>query len=143
MYRLFIILTILAISCKSQKSNQNQSDIHDDLILLFEDAYYTVDSSKTMVINSQKELNNLFSEINRTRKPGLAVPIVDFSRKTLIVVCAGEQKGIERIELVKTAEDHSSVEISIKKVKGEKEAQISYPFCVYELPKTNKKFTFN
>ena len=143
MYRLFIILTILVISCKSQKGNQNQSDIHDDLILLFEDAYYAVDSSKTMVINSQKELNNLFSEINRTRKPGLAVPIVDFSRKTLIVVCAGEQKGIERIELVKTTEDHSSVEISIKKVKSEKEAQISYPFCVYELPKTSKKVTFN
>lgn len=144
MLRLVILISVLTFSCKSQKNSQDDSgmNIDNDLVLVLEDGYFASDSPLTMTINDQKSLNSFFAKVNRTRKPGLPVPIIDFTTKTVIVFCTGEQKGSERLKLVKTHETANAIEISLRKVKSKNEAMVSYPFFVYELTKTSKAISF-
>lgn len=145
MFRLILIVVVFAFSCKSQKNEQQGPVMNEDndLILLLEDAYFPADLPLTMTINNQKSLNSFFAKVNTTRKPGIPVPTVDFDKKMIIVVCAGEQKGIESLQLLKTNETESRIEIEMILIKNDigKELTI-YPFCVYKLPKTSKTITY-
>lgn len=141
MFRLVFLVAVLIISCKSQKNN---SIIEDELVLVLEDAYFPVDKSFSSVINDQKSLNLLFSKINNTRKPGLSIPEIDFNEKTLIFFAAGEQNGIEEVRLNKKNETEDTVELSIERIENQSSNEIvSFPFCIYELPKINKRIILN
>lgn len=145
MLRSIVLIAVLVFSCKIQKSGMPNSGMNmdDELTLLLEDGYFATDEQLKMVIKDQKSLNGFFAKVNRTRKPGLSVPVVDFKKNMILVFCASEQKGIERLELFKTNETDDTVEISIKKVENKDlKTQVSYPFCVYTLPTTNKAVIF-
>lgn len=137
MARLIFICLALIVCCKSQKSN---SKIDDDLVLILEDAYFPVDETFSLVINDEKSLTDLFAKINKTRKPGLKMPKIDFNRSTLLFFAAGAQKGTDKVKLNKKSETEGTVVMSIEKVKDKSSNEIvSYPFCLYELPKKDKQ----
>ena len=147
MFRLaFLILMLGMLSCKSQKKHNVTDSGNNELTLLVEDGYSGVEEFESMVVRDQKTLNSFFAKINRTRKPGIPVPKVDFAKEMVIVVCAGEQEGIEMPKLLKASENEKEIIFAVENVNPPKKKDnslISSPFRVYKMPISNKKVIFN
>lgn len=144
---IFVLSILMASACKSQKTNSEMESKNDQLELLVEDAYFPVDERQAMVIEDEKSLRAFFSKVNRTRKPGLAVPEIDFDNEVALVVCSGEQKGnaMPYLEKEKASEQLLNITIKNKSLgknqKTEKNA-VTYPLAVYKMDKTRKKIDF-
>lgn len=141
----FALVILMAISCKSQKQNLNMAVNDTEITLLLEDAYFPVEERQAMAIADEKTLRAFFSKVNRTRKPGLPVPEIDFNKEVALIICAGKQKGNSTSYLEKRQETEELVSLSIvkKPVKERIDDElISYPFSIYKMPKTDKKINF-
>ena len=55
-----------------------------DLVLIDHDNFSTITDYEVRVIQDQKSLQKFYTKITMTRKPGLPVPMVDFSKDMLI-----------------------------------------------------------
>lgn len=146
MFRLaFLILLLGMLSCKSQKRHHMTNSADDGLTLLVEDGYSGLEGFESMVVRDQKTLNSFFAKINRTRKPGIPVPEVDFTKEMVVVVCAGEQEGIGMPKLSKATENEEEIVLAIENLNPpnkKNNSLISSPFCVYKMPLSDKKVTF-
>ena len=89
-------------------------------------------------IDSRLEFEEFFGKINRTRKPGIPVPEIDFKRYSVIVRLKGTTTNNEPdITLQKSSKES----LLLKKVRtnSRKEtAAVLTPFFIYSVPKTNK-----
>ncbi len=135
---------ICLLSCKAQKDTKLQSERNDsEMVLIAQDAYSGIDAYEAAVITDAKSLGKFYSRINKTRKPGLPVPEVDFSQEMVVVVCLGERQGATLPKLSKTKESENEVSITVimdtstAKESGESQV-ISSPFYVYKMPRTTK-----
>ncbi|NKI32000.1 hypothetical protein [Croceivirga thetidis] len=146
-----VLLVILALTfvfaCKSKQrvDSMNPEKPKQQMELLLHDAYFLSDSLITEVVRDEKSLQKFFSKVNLTRKPGLPVPIIDFSKNDVIIVCAGKTKtkGYPILEI--STEDSNQITVLIQQSDIDKSADnqaISYPFSVYVTPKTDKKYVF-
>lgn len=134
---LFVVL--LTISCKSQK---NISEMDDRLVPLVQDGYFPVEEPETQIITSQKELNAFFSRVNRTRKPGLPIPEVDFSKDYVLVACLGKKASDYRAVMRIASENDKEIRIVMAAENDiSNEESYGYPFYVYKILKTDKKLT--
>lgn len=141
----FFIGLLLILSCKGQeKANAVNLDNGNHVLeLLLQDAYFPIDSPASMVIKDDKALNSFFARVNRTRKPGIPVPKVDFSQRMLVVVCSGAVKG-ERFPVVKISKStDKEIVISIKNSEERNSKGLTtYPFSIYEMNKSAKEIFF-
>ncbi|KQC29352.1 hypothetical protein AAY42_05115 [Flagellimonas eckloniae] len=117
------------------------------MILIAHDEYSGISEYETMVIRDAKSLNKFYAKINRTRKPGLPVPTLDFSKEIVLVVCLGEQKGKKLLTLSSNEETENEVSVSIEmvdsdEVEKDKVQYVSYPFYIYKIPHTSKTINF-
>ncbi len=113
--------------------------------LLTQDNYGGTELPETLVIHNGKGLQDFFSKINRTRKPGLPVPQVDFSKNMVLIYCPGAQRGGNTPKLTLVEESKTSLvfepikDMAIKTTAST--AQIT-PFSVYKIPLTSKEISF-
>ena len=119
----------------------------EDLVLLDHDDFTNIDAFETRVIRDAKSLNKFYGEINKTRKPGLPVPMVDFSKDMLVLVCLGEQKGEKKLVLSKLTETDQGMTIAVEVLEKEKDGEIAvqpmyFPFYLYKMPLVDKDLTF-
>ncbi|WP_157518088.1 hypothetical protein [Flagellimonas lutaonensis] len=118
---------------------------NDGLTLLVEDGYSGVENFESMVVRDQKTLNSFFAKINRTRKPGIPVPEVDFNKEMVIIVCSGEQKRIKMPRLSKKDENDKEIVLAVKNEAVDKnnlKELVSTPFSVYKIPMSEKEIIF-
>lgn len=141
---ILISILILAASCKNQKNSIQETGNDDKLILLVQDGYFFTDSMETAVIKDEKTLKSFFSKVNKTRKPGIPVPKIDFSKEMVLIACMGEQRTSEMPFLKMLNDSEEELVIGVKlESKVKKTNQItSYPFCVYKMPISSDKITF-
>lgn len=147
---LSIIVFALIISCNSQKkavmkdiNNMNQGN--EKLIMLLQDNYSGSDIEETLIIKDAKALKSFYSIINRTRKPGLSVPEVDFTKEMILIHCIGEQNNGKQAALSIVEENDQEVVIKTSIQKPQKKGRssaITSPFCIYKMPLTQKKISF-
>ena len=145
---LFIFAIIL--SCNGQKKvpMNNESEVKESgeaLTLLLQDNYSGTDVAETLVIKDVKALKSFYSKINRTRKPGLPVPEVDFTKEMILIHCMGEQTNGKQALLSVIAENEKEVIISTSHEKSEKSdtsSALISPFSVYKMPLTQKVISF-
>ncbi len=136
------------LSCKAQKEGQSISgEEMKDLVLIAQDHYSGILEYDTQVIKDAKSLHKFYAQINKTRKPGLPVPVIDFSKETVIVICMGQQKGEIEPKLSKTEESESNIIIAVELLKNndfkkDVNASIFHSFYVYKIPNTSKKIDF-
>lgn len=145
---LFSILIVFG-SCNGQKKavveNENSTDIptNTPLTLLMGEEYSGLSEAETLVITDAKTLKSFFSKINRTRKPGITVPNIDFSKEMVIIACSGEQmSGGSASILYVLEETDSKMVLSTKpenKEKGLGTSAITSPFRMYTMPVTDKE----
>jgi len=119
----------------------------EDMVLLDHDDFTNIDSFETRVIRDAKSLNKFYREINKTRKPGLPVPMVDFSKDMLVLICLGEQKGEKTPVLSKLKETDQGVTIALEVLEKKQDGKITvqpiyFPFYLYKLPLVDKPLTF-
>ena len=116
--------------------------------LVDHDNFTNIDSFATHVIRDTKTLGKFYKQINKTRKPGLPVPMVDFSKDILILVCLGEQHGEKTIQLSKLEETDQEmlIALDVRNVSTEEEISIQpvyFPFYLYKIPLVEKTLIFH
>lgn len=134
------ILGVL-LSCNAQKNalEKRTADDNDGLTLLLQDNYGGGDSTKVLIINDIKRLQTFFSKINRTRKPGLPVPKIDFGKEMAVILCGGLQRGIEKPELSILKDDPATLVLQLNRPEGTSGGALINPFSIYTLPLTQKE----
>jgi hypothetical protein len=143
-------ILIIIYSCNGQKkaSMANTNEVKgsgEKLTLILQDNYSGSEIEESMIIKDAKALKSFYSKINRTRKPGLPVPEIDFTKEMILIHCIGEQTSGKTAELtfVDENEDEVVVKSSAKMLeKGKTSSSITSPFSVYKMPFTQKRVTF-
>ena len=147
---LSLLIFAIILSCNGQKKaamkdNSGMNEGGEKLTLLLQDNYSGTDVAETLVIRDIKALKRFYSKINRTRKPGLPVPEVDFTKEMILIHCIGEQTNGKQATLFVEEENDSEVIISASIEKSKKSVTSSAlisPFSVYKMPLTQKEITF-
>lgn len=123
-------------ACKTQQNNLNRTT---SFPVLLRDNYSGEISTQSVLIKNQKSLAAFLSKVNRTRKPGLEIPVVDFHKDMVLVWCVGETM-IPDTGLVLLKETDSLY--SFKKIaptKNQALTAVLSPFVMYLLPHTDKR----
>ena len=145
---LFIFAIILSCNGQKKAAMKDKNDLNvgnEKLTLILQDNYSGTDVAETLIITDAKELKSFYSKINRTRKPGLPVPEVDFTKEMILVHCSGEQMNGKHATLSIVEENDLEVIIrtSVKKTqKSDISSALISPFSVYKMPITPKKIIF-
>ncbi len=119
----------------------------EGMVLVDHHSFINIDSFETRVIRDAKSLQKFYRQINKTRKPGLPVPVVDFSKELVILVCLGEQQGEKTPALSKLKETDNDVSIAVELLGAQQEETIAaqpvyFPFYLYKMPLVDKNITF-
>lgn len=125
-------LTLLfAFSCKSQ--NQVLKDDNRLEVLIGMD-YFLVANPSIQIIEDAKTLKALYIQINKTRKPGLPVPDIDFSKYKVLVAFIGEIYSKTFPKMYVQKENASEIIVSVYMSEATESTNFkSYPFCMYSL----------
>lgn len=139
----FLGIFLIFMSCNGQKKvTSNNEDMSNELTLLIKDSYSGVSTPEIQIIKEPTSLKGFFSKINKTRKPGLAVPKIDFTKEMIILLCSGEQKGEAVTKLVMGKESVSNIIIEVKEEGNPNSTAITSPFYLYKMPLTDKEIVF-
>jgi len=147
----FFIIVAIMLSCNGQKKMAEQQPANEigQLTLVDQNNYSGADSTETMVITNAKALKSFYSRINRTRKPGLPVPEIDFSKNMVIVLCSSDEVSNNGYGLSVIEETDIEMVFGRSKMAKKEKATLSSnptplvnPFFVYKMPLTEKKVSF-
>lgn len=146
---MYMVILAFLISCNSNKKAlekiQKKANPEYSLTLLLRDDYSGLPNGETRIITNAKELQQFFLIVNRTRKPGLPIPIVDFSKETVLIYCSGEIN--DQILPKLSISDVTDEAIVIKSILEEEPKKTTSnattsPFSIYKMPSTQKKIIF-
>lgn len=145
-----VFVFIVLFSCNGQKKTtmgdgNGANSSKEGLILLLQDNYSGADTSETLIIRDQKSLQKFFSKINRTRKPGIPIPVVDFTKDMVLIHCPGEQPLGEQVLWSIANENDKEIRLrpTVTKMKKRGTSSVTVsPFSVYKIPLTSKRITF-
>lgn len=133
---------IRRVSVIEQALQNKKQDSVNDLSFVAGDAYSGVETSETLIVTEAKSLQKFYSRVNRTRKPGLPVPDIDFSKKMVIVRCSGTTDDGLPPELYVMEFKADSVVLGIREIeKSASASAVTTPFAVYTMSRTEKKIS--
>ncbi len=139
------VLLFTLMSCKSQKTDQAADGLSGQesqgLTLVMSDNYGGTEAEEIQVIRSQGSLDKFFLQVNKTRKPGLTPPEVDFKQNLVIVYCSGKTSQQQLPELYSTEDPEKGMVLrkNYSKVSDNQEGNaVLMPFGLYIMPLTDK-----
>lgn len=143
------VITLLFISCNGQKKavteDAKQSKLDDSLELILSDTQGGLDEAEVLVIKDVKRLKSFYSKVNKTRKPGLPIPDIDFTKEMIVIQCEGKKESSELLPLLIAKETDSEVVLGTKiprKSNTKSSEMQSNRFSVYKMPLTQKEVRF-
>ena len=143
------VIILLFISCNGQKKavteDAKQSKLDDSLQLILSDAQGGLDEAEVLVIKDVKRLKSFYSKVNKTRKPGLPIPDIDFTKEMIVIQCGGKKESSELLPLLIAKETDSEVVLGTKiprKSNTKSSEMQSNRFSVYKMPLTQKEVRF-
>ena len=145
-------ILLAMLSCNGQKKVANQAEANAKALtaigleLLVQDDYSGTDEPESRVITDMKILKGFFSKVNRTRKPGIPVPDVDFSKELLLLVCSGERNDGLSPEIVISRSTDTELVLATKHLsKGavRHTGATTTPFSLYKMPLTERAVQFD
>lgn len=146
-----IVISFVLASCNGQKKavmddiNTVNSKSENSLELLLQEEDSSFEVAETIIIKDVKRLRGFYSKINRTRKPGLQVPEIDFSKEMIVIQCGGfkNHKGLTVLSKLKETDTQIVLISEVKKVEGKPSiAVMTSPFSIYKMSLTQKEITF-
>lgn len=145
--KLFLVGTLfLILACNGQKKTtmQNSDPSRNQLQLLVSDDYSGIVVSETLVITNRKELQSFYAKVNRTRKPGLPLPDVDFEKELILITCGGERND-GSLPILSVKEETTSQMVLLTQLQVDKtynSQAYTSPFSIYKMPLTDKEIIF-
>lgn len=142
---LFGIVLIL-VSCNGQKktiveSVNSKVNLNSSLELIVQDEYSGFEIEETVIIKDQKRLKSFYSKLNMTRKPGLQVPSIDFSKEMVIIHCSGELNytGVSELALSEETSTQVILDSKVERDSGDASRTVKTNlFCIYKMSTTEK-----
>ncbi len=135
---LLLVIILQLNSCKTTAQHSLQESNNKGMELLLNENYSGFEKEEYILIKSQKELNAFYGKINRTRKPGLTPPEVDFNSEMILIWC-GDNSASNYANLTLNEDDEF---LGIRKLKSktskEESKLVVSPFSIYKLPLSAK-----
>ena len=104
------------------------------------DPYSGAEQAETLIIDNSKSLRKFYAQINKTRKPGLPVPDIDFSVETIVVRCSGKTEDGAMPSLHIKEQTEGTIVLGVEETHGENAAlAATTPFSVYRLRTSGKE----
>jgi hypothetical protein len=141
---LFLILLLTACKCPKKAVDTGGQEVSgsNSLTYILSDSYGGAAEEELLVIRSEGELQKFFAGVNKTRKPGLPIPEIDFNENMVLVYLAGETQAGNPLELFPLQVNEDRILVGVKKEKGQNDnisAAITMPFVIYSMPQTSKE----
>ncbi len=152
MIRLFAIYIFLLSSCSSSSTiNKQTMIISQDTITfetLAEDFYGGMTDSKFIVIKEETTLNEIYKLINKSKSPGIKIPIINFEKETVLVLFLGEKSsGGYSISVEQILDENEKVTVKYKvtlpKLGEMVTTVMTQPYCIIKIPITSKEIIFD
>ncbi|MEM8847976.1 MAG: hypothetical protein AAGD17_12810 [Bacteroidota bacterium] len=147
--QVYFIILLTQVSCKSQNQSVVKDDFQNDskITLIDTNDYSGIYEAETTVIRDMKSLSKFYAQVNKMRKPGLPVPTIDFSKYTVLAICAGEQKPDTKMVASIADENENTLLINLRSQKNTESGDvtitvITHPFYLYQIPFTEKTVEF-
>jgi hypothetical protein len=139
-------LLFIFATCNGQKkmvgsTNEKEGQDSDNgLTLVASDSYSGTDVAETLIIKDAKSLKKFYSQLNRTRKPGLPIPDIDFAKEMLIIRCSGATDNGAMPVLYIKDETGEEIVLGIRETGEESSTSaVTTPFSLYSMSLSNKK----
>lgn len=138
LYGLLILLLIFA--CRGQmveatsKSESKADSVSMDLIQ--EDLYGGSQEKTLEVFKDQESLKKFYAQLNKSRKPGLRAPSVDFDEVMLLLYCPGNTTEILDMEAASLLIKEENLEFQPPAQANQEftNSALLQPFYLYKLP---------
>ncbi|WP_373518979.1 hypothetical protein [Pricia sp.] len=138
-------LILIFTTCNAQKNSgdiakKDHQGNDDGLILMVSDPYSGIEVAETLIIKDAKSLQKFYSQINRTRKPGLPVPDIDFSEEIVVIRCSGatDKGAMPHLFIMEETEDE--LVLGTKETDNDsRSTAVTTPFSAYRMPLTKKE----
>ena len=145
---LFFLLVL--VGCKSQNTSNEGADQGASKVsfeLLVEDSQSNIDMKNYEVIRSSERLQEVFNRINSTRKPGIPIPEVDFSKQLVLFLNMGQQNsGGFSVSVSKIEKTNDAFVVFVKEKKPEPTAMVTMvlttPFTLVRTENTSLPVEF-
>lgn len=146
--KLFLASFLLVAGCKSQKKGQTElqsANVQDKVLqLILTDNYGGSEQAELLVLRDAGDLKRFFMKVNKTRKPGIPIPEIDFENRIALIYCSGKMNGDQIPELY-TMEETPDRMILAEADKdlgsSSTSSALIVPFALYTLPITEKEIT--
>lgn len=146
--QLLLAASFIVISSCGSKSNMKseESKSNDEIYTIIEQGDMSNhDAKEVMVISTTKQLNEIYREINSTRRPGLPIPKIDFDDYTVVAAFAGTKSTGGHSVVMEPEVNQKGVHFncSIKSPESMQPATmaITTPFMIVKTLKSDKKIT--
>lgn len=139
------MVVVLTLSCKSQKNTFQKVPNADRLTLMISEEYSGERTKGFYVVQEAEALRKYFAKINRTRKPGLPIPEIDFSQYVALLFFEGETTvGVSTQKYILEENEDRIVIGSQGNEPSQKpmDTAIGTPFQIYTIPRTEKDIIF-
>ena len=150
MKKLILFIAIITLSCKSHKNskgtNSEKVSVSEELNLILSDNYGGSEFREIQVIRSGSELKRFFIALNKTRKPGLPVPKIDFNKELVVVFCGGITTHGDIPGLYMVSESDDKLILGLNKTNGVTDSSstaVLMPFGLYTMPLTDKEIVLD
>ena len=152
MIRLSAIYIFLLSSCSSSSTINKQTIIISQDTITFEtlaeDFYGGMTDSKFIVIKDETTLNEIYKLINKSKSPGIKIPIINFEKETVLVLFLGEKSsGGHSISVEQILDENEKVTVKYKvtlpKLGEMVTTVMTQPYCIIKIPITSKEIIFD
>lgn len=150
--RLFAIYIFLLSSCSSSSTiNKQTMIISQDTITfetLAEDFYGGMTDSKFIVIKDETTLNEIYKLINKSKSPGIKIPIINFEKETVLVLFLGEKtSGGHSISVEQILDENEKLivkyKVTLPKLGEMVTTVMTQPYYIIKIPITSKEIIFD
>lgn len=147
--KIFLLSIVLLFStCKSGQPLDKESPSSVPFQVLISASQSNIEEPQRKIITSQKELEAIFAEINKTRKPGIPIPEIDFNTETVAFVNMGQAStGGHAVTVHNIDKTANTVVIYLDETSpkpGDNATMvITTPFTMVKLKKQNLPIVFN
>ena len=117
-------------------------DNHHKLIFIDGDVYSGYEEAETLIIKDAKSLQKFYARVNRTRKPGLPIPDIDFADQLAIIRCSGASETSDLPEIYVLEANADEMVLGIRQISEKSvSSAITTPFALYSLPRSKKNIS--
>jgi len=146
--QLLLAASFILISSCGSKSNMKseESKSNDEIYTIIEQGDMSNhDTKEVMIINTTEQLNEIYSKINSTRRPGLPIPKIDFDNYSVIAAFAGTKStGGHSVVIEPKVDDgtlHFNCSMNSPDPMQPATMAITTPFMIVKALKSDKKIT--